>query len=78
MARFYKSLSETRFPFLAKTGSEKVTLAGARGYFAKNKVLGFSTFALGLMKYQHFQLGVFLGGSIYDAFSKVENIEIRQ
>ena len=78
MARFYKSPSETRFPFLAKTGSEKVTLAGARGYFAKNKVPGFSTFALGLMKYEHFQLGVFLGGSIYDAFPKVENVKIQR
>ena len=78
MARFYNSLSETRFPFLAKTGSEKVTLAGPRGYFAKNKVPGFSTFDLGLMTYHHFQLGVFLGGSIYDAFPKVENVQIRR
>ena len=78
MERFYKCLCETRFPFLAKTGSEKVTLAGTRDYFAKNKVPGFSTFGFGLMKYQHFQLGVFLGGSFFEAFSKVENIEIRQ
>ena len=77
MARFYNSLSETRFPFLAKTGSEKVILARTRGYFAKNKVPVLSTFARGLMKDQYFQLGLHLGGSIYDAFPTVENIKIQ-
>ena len=51
-------------------------LAGARGYFARVKVPGFITFVLGLLKYQHFHLGLHLGGSFFDAFSKVEIIEI--
>ena len=50
-------------------------MAGARGYVARIKVPGFSTFAFGLMKYHHFHLGLHLGGSVFNAFSKVENIE---
>ena len=50
-------------------------LAGARGYFARIKVPGFSTFALGLMKYQHFHLGLHLGGSFSMLFRKWKSLK---
>ena len=73
MTCFYKSLSEARFPFLAKTGSEKVILAGTRGYFAKNKVPGFFTFCFGLMKY--FRLASIWEGLFTMLFRKWETLK---
>ena len=53
-------------------------LQGKYGYFWGQELLHFRTFALGLMKYEDFHLGLRLGGSFFDAFSKVEIIEKRQ
>ena len=53
-------------------------LQGTYGHFWGRELLHFLTFALGLTKYEEFHLGLHLGGSFSDAFSKVEIIEKRQ
>ena len=53
-------------------------LQGTYGHFWGRELLHFLTFAIGLMKYEEFHLGLRLGLSFFDAFSKVEIIQKRQ